>query len=406
MDLPVTTSTSHHLTLPDKELQCGGEPLTQEVIVPLIRSGKAVQDKAFCTKHRRYCRLERADVHWAGIICVSWSPMGKQDGEAGRDFVLWAAWAATRRMMQAKVLFSQFFFQITQPFVTVLGQHSLQPFEYQHAGNSNQAPNIIFSLAAVNPPLLQEPIIVYECSDRYDPSIMTSTFDDLYVHISDILCATNFGMVGTRSRCWGVLLHRETVMSTFASLKNVIRLFFREREPDLSFRCIMTATEEEVTEDIKWLRSRPMSLAKDMSFDQLMACPNPSYAALTLAEQRNMAHYHDELHLHPKLAIQLNQNALRHPQYSRSHETLHTIIKNANVIWCDGRVMTPNELAQYQAFPVQPHLTNPRGTTQRHGCSFSMPSEPGVKRAGRTAKVGQVGNSMNHGVCGSIENWS
>lgn len=61
---------------------------------------KGAKTHVNCLKHGRPCKILTAELHIAGIICVSWSPFGEQKGTGGKDFALFAAWAMTRRSRQ------------------------------------------------------------------------------------------------------------------------------------------------------------------------------------------------------------------------------------------------------------------------------------------------------------------
>lgn len=63
-----------------------------------------VKSACMCTFHRERCDLMRALLHLAGIICVSWSPMGNQLGTDGVDYKTFVAWVCVRRKLQDGIL--------------------------------------------------------------------------------------------------------------------------------------------------------------------------------------------------------------------------------------------------------------------------------------------------------------
>ena len=70
-------------------------------------------------------------------------------------------------------------------------------------------------------------MILYECSDRYDSRIMDKMMGDLYVQYVFKANSLNYGMIGPRSRLYGVLILKTEVLVKFSSLENVIPLFYR-----------------------------------------------------------------------------------------------------------------------------------------------------------------------------------
>ena len=74
----------------------------------------------------------------------------------------------------------------------------------------------------------EEPVVTYECSSNYDPSVMDKVLSDLYIQFSTALNSSQFGMIGPRPRRYGILLLRSDVQANFSSLKNVIPMFFRD----------------------------------------------------------------------------------------------------------------------------------------------------------------------------------
>lgn len=74
----------------------------------------------------------------------------------------------------------------------------------------------------------EEPVIVYECSANYDPTVMDQMMSDLYIQYTTTLNSDQFGMVGPRPRRYGILLLKTDVQANFSSLKNVLPMFFRD----------------------------------------------------------------------------------------------------------------------------------------------------------------------------------
>ena len=75
----------------------------------------------------------------------------------------------------------------------------------------------------------QEPVLLYECSERYNPTVMLQAIGDLYCHWSVKVKSPDFGLVANRSRLYGICLLRDEVLARWGSLDNVIPLFYRQR---------------------------------------------------------------------------------------------------------------------------------------------------------------------------------
>lgn len=72
--------------------------------------------------------------------------------------------------------------------------------------------------------------MLYECSDKYDSSIMEKALGDMYMHWTVKVQSTDFGLLASRGRLYGVCLLRHEVLARWGSLENVIPLFHRRRE--------------------------------------------------------------------------------------------------------------------------------------------------------------------------------
>ena len=79
------------------------ECTTFEAFLAFAKKPGNVAGVCFCELHREKCNLLKALLHIAGIICVSWSPMGAQKGTAGLDFILFVAWVCCRRSLQEQL---------------------------------------------------------------------------------------------------------------------------------------------------------------------------------------------------------------------------------------------------------------------------------------------------------------
>ena len=324
-----------------ERLRQQGFGLNKELLMPLIKSNQSTQQSAFCIVHKRPCQVGTARMHWAGIPCTDWSPQGTRGKEDGNTFPAFAAWCGVRL----------------------------------HA---------------------QDDIIIVECSDKYDTSILNEVFDVDYHVFTDVVCPTSLGFPGRRSRMWAVLFHRRKFAEVSCDLRSMLPLFHRDRT--VSFHCIMVANSEELEAELQWAVSRPKSQAKTMDMEDVKNVPRPFFLALTPAET---TYYHGYMRrLTSEHAVQLNQNPLVRGMHSPDRMTLHTVIKNCGLIFVRDRWLTPRELLLYQAFPVSAQLSCPRYPSQQHPCCSFANHTTAVRS--RNAVCGQAGNSMNLGVCGAM----
>lgn len=140
-----------------------GVKVSIESMMPLIKSGTAVRESAYCTVHRRDCECQRAQLHRAGLPCVA------VHGESTHTF---ASWMGMRR-------------------------------------------------------LIQEPIVIVENSDHFAPEILEEGLGDIYILQWLSICGTDRGEPVRRRRFWGVLLHRGLILEIYAPFRQVVPMFFR-----------------------------------------------------------------------------------------------------------------------------------------------------------------------------------
>ena len=79
----------------------------QEVLVPLIKSGKAVRADAPCLVHGRRCRAKISDIHCAGTPCTDYSPKGLREAEGGKTYAAFLTWAGQRLLAQESVIIQE-----------------------------------------------------------------------------------------------------------------------------------------------------------------------------------------------------------------------------------------------------------------------------------------------------------
>ena len=296
--------------------------------------------------------------------------------------------------------------------------------------------------------------MIGECSHLYDATLLADALQPDYNFQAVVIDAKSHGTRSVRKRMWMVALHQEYIVRTWSSLENVVHMFERRCSDDFSFRDYMIASNDELDTELRWAMSRPTSMAKEMTFEELKSLAYPFLAALTRTEltyrDLYLARGIPESH-----AVSLNQNPNVHPQKSPDANHLHSMIKNAGIVWVESadRWLTPAEVFISQGFPVCTDLASPRTNRLHRCCSFapqvvtpplkpigSRSSRRGSERSSvplvplasptpvniatgypasssvsqwlpparvkasrtRTSMAGQAGNSMNTTVCAAV----
>ena len=95
----------------------------QEVLTPLIKSGKAVRPDAPCLVHGRRCKATNSDIHCAGTPCTEYSPKGLREAEGGKTYAAFLTWAGQRLEAQEEVIIQENVQQFpVEQLQAVLGQ--------------------------------------------------------------------------------------------------------------------------------------------------------------------------------------------------------------------------------------------------------------------------------------------
>ena len=169
-----------------------------------------------------------------------------------------------------------------------------------------------------------------------------------------------------------------------------------------------------IEDELLWLCSRPKSQAKicGLTFQELRARPDRWTMALTRAEQINLRAYLAAPGVDERWAFCLNQSWDKgFGSRSNGVHLLPTLIRNAGVIWANGRSLTPHEMLKAQQMPVERMLAHPGSHSDRSDpfkdgwrcCSFTPgPDVAPPKSRSRNAMAGQAGNGMNTAVCHGI----
>ena len=185
--------------------------------------------------------------------------------------------------------------------------------------------------------VIQERVLLIECSDRFDESLITDTLGDLYYVEYTCLSAVDVGSAGHRHRFWGIALHKVDIIMAYTTVEKVWHLFHRTVVG--GFRMIMVATEEEQRRELTWLASRPKSRAHVKHVDDIMCTSHdPWVSALTAKELEFFRAYLKAAPVPGKprvteaWAVSLNQNPAKgFGSASDGTRFLQTIIKNVGV---------------------------------------------------------------------------
>ena len=76
------------------------EETSYEKIRDFVKEPNLVSGHGYCLLHGKDCVHLTAEIHVAGIICISWSPMGDGKKSGGSDYPLYASWVICRRHFQ------------------------------------------------------------------------------------------------------------------------------------------------------------------------------------------------------------------------------------------------------------------------------------------------------------------
>ena len=134
-----------------------------------------------------------------------------------------------------------------------------------------------------------------------------------------------------------------------------------------------------------------------MSVEDVTSCGDPYRVALTENEQNALDVYRAQWGI--QRAYNLQQNPEKRPIVSSLGSqtvkvpTMYCIIHNAGLAWYQDRFMTPSEMALLQGLDTRP---------PRPELPVSTPLAIHRAARSRTAMAGQVGNSMNTCVVGSM----
>ncbi|CAE7717129.1 unnamed protein product [Symbiodinium sp. CCMP2456] len=208
------------------------------VLWPLIKSGNAMKQEAFCVKHQKMCQVDTARCHCGGTPCTDFSSRGLQLRSEGKTFVHFLAFCGMRIC-------------------------------------------------------LQEPVVIQENVENFETELLERYLGQLY-HISvECLSPDQYGFPILRPRKWSILRHKyktscwASPWSAFAKMFQsdmwfgAYARYISDQVP--AWVVYFDASAEELFEELCWACSRPESLSKDAG------CPFASAVELKEAMLKNPA---------------------------------------------------------------------------------------------------------------------
>ena len=333
-----------------------------DVLKPSVVAGVAVRAEAHCLRHGRRCKLLPAHVHVAGTCCQDHSDFGNKAALSGKSTPALLAWISLRL-------------------------------------------------------LLQETQIIQENVKSFPPSILFEFLGHLY-HIEIVtLDSLMFAIPQHRERQYVMMRHKLKSLWQRSPLSwFVARL---HREAVTSWLVFGDASVAELAAELRWALNRPDSRANNLktNLDEItIHTPDAFELALNEMETDFLRGY--RIRYPPRGNMPASYSLAQNPESGFGLVAigphLHTLIKNAQMLWCDTgltdergegfrvkRWLTPRELLLVQCFPVRREGNNDQ-TSGLQLCSFNS-DRPSDRERKRAAIVQQAGNSMTVPCVGALE---
>lgn len=262
--------------------------MVESVLVPLVMSGRASRQAAWCVKHQKFCKAETADVHIAGTPCVAYSPRGSVLGLQDITVLVYLAWISQRR-------------------------------------------------------LCQECWVVQENVDEFPTDHLRQMLEDIYEIVCCVINPALLGWPVQRVRKYHVMRHRKKTTPFSCSFHLFAKLFVKDPSEEIRslqprWDVFLVAAVTELQSELEWASSRKESRqpCSKIGDKWMRMTPEGSYfQCLTPNERKGLGKYMD---LFPRQVFQLNQN----PDITATHsnnEHMFTLIRNAGVYWWLDRTL-------------------------------------------------------------------
>lgn len=208
-----------------------------DLLGPLISEGRAVSDHAFCSVHKKMCRLRGAKRHIAGTSCVGFSQKGTGLMLSDPSIIHTLCWVALRLLL-------------AEPDVT--------------QENVTRCPVDLFAR------FMQK---------------------DYYIDVTK-MDSVQFGIAAARERQFIRFRHRAKIQSELSPLSMFMKRFFRAVEYSWKEHFFMMKegcqqkgiTPNEPRENLEWAAGRPTSHAQSLSSALALGDPMSFRLALTGTE--------------------------------------------------------------------------------------------------------------------------
>ena len=338
------------------QLDMEQQPYCADRIAQMCMAPGAVTTSGKCVVCNKICEHERPDGYVAGIPCTDWT-----------------SWGKGRKLEGPTACVSM----ITLAFLALL-----LPFW-----------------------------ILIENVPGFDENYVKRYLGRYYTITAVVLDNLDFGLAVRRVRKY-ILLTLDTTMTLTRPLSVITGMFGKQRDPQYSWRSLLSASDSELWSEILWSRSRTSSQPKPC--DTELPPQEADFVDALLPTEQQRARDYLEVHDVDNCVVSLGQN----PGFGRiasGEDILHTLVRSVHIQWIPskGRWMTVREMLLAQSFPTtNDSLMAALGLDSTSDeplgplCSFNV-SRPraGLPARQRTAMAQQAGNTMCTSVCGSVLTW-
>ena len=327
------------------------EPYDVDRVVAEATKPGATSLCASCTIHKRKCKLKRAGFHQSGSPCTDFTTWGKGRRLKGPTVLGLAIWIALRMM-------------------------------------------------------LLELAVLFENVPGFPSEVLHRYLSKFYDIVEIKLCGTHVGLPVRRPRKY-IFMTLKTCAKLTRQLSDAATVFAKDRDPALTWRAFMTATNDELDCELVWARQR-VHIIPDQSLQP--RCEADFHRSILEAERERLKVYKAE-HSVDDCVCNLTQDP-HHVRAASKPDVLHTFVCNCNVMWATeyGRWMTAREMLLGMLFPVTNaalQAAQPRATTPVPLCSFNQSRvKLGLAPRDRTAMAHQTGNSVCVAAMGSVLQWA
>ena len=314
---------------------------TMNTLKPLLLSTVCTGRSGFCEACQQNCSIKEADMHIGGTPCTDFSARGEREELDGKTTTALLSFVGMRRDLQ-------------------------EPF------------------------WLQENVVTFPVS------LLLEMLSDLYEIQSCVIDPPTLGWPVQRKRQYIIGRHRTKTIPFHMRFTDFISLLYCKPRCGVggsvpAWDAFFVAKPAELSSELRWAAGRPSSMARNEEvpgpddFDAFASC-------LASGERKFLDGFEAIVR---NRCYSLTQNPLVTATYS-AHDHLHTLIKNAGVIWSDfhKRWLTPNEALLVQGFPIFTSLSYGMAMTSFAEADGDITDKHNAT-VSRTSKIGMAGNAMH-----------